>query len=108
MGLELMGFARSNLEALWIDPADYQLELDEAVHVLDAAGLVVQLFNLPLCVLRPSLHRFARRAISDWKNIYLPVCQDCGLRDECGGFFASATLRHSAHLKPFPQGSQLV
>ncbi len=102
MGLELMGFARSNLEALWIDPADYQSELDQAVHILDAAGLTVQLFNLPLCVLRPALYPFARKSISDWKNVYLPVCQNCGLRDACGGFFASATLRHSSHLKAFP------
>jgi len=100
MGLELMGFARSNLDALWIDPADYQAELEQAVETLDAATIPVQLFNLPLCVLRPSLIRFARRSISDWKNIYLPACTDCAARDQCGGFFASSTLRHSAHLKP--------
>ncbi|MBI5425738.1 MAG: His-Xaa-Ser system radical SAM maturase HxsC [Opitutae bacterium] len=101
MGLELMGFARSNLDALWIDPADYQAELEQAVEALDTAAIPVQLFNLPLCVLRPNLVRFARRAISDWKNIYLPACTECAARDRCGGFFASSTLRHSAHLRPF-------
>lgn len=101
MGLELMGYARSNLNSLWIDPGDYQNELEECVHRLDAAGLKTNIFNHPLCVLRPSLHRFARKSISDWKNIYLPECTACARRDECGGFFASATLRHSAHLRPF-------
>ncbi len=101
MGLELMGYARSNLDSLWIDPADYQNELEECAHRLEASGLKMNIFNHPLCVLRPSLHRFARKSISDWKNIYLPECSTCVRRDECGGFFASATLRHSSHLRPF-------
>jgi len=27
MGLEMMGFTKTNLDALWIDPADYQSQL---------------------------------------------------------------------------------
>jgi len=27
MGLELMGFAKANLDAIWIDPVDYQTQL---------------------------------------------------------------------------------
>lgn len=101
MGLELMGYARSNLNSLWIDPADYQYELEECVHRLDASGLKTHIFNHQLCVLRPSLHRFARKSISDWKNVYLAECSDCIRKDECGGFFASAALRHSTHVIPF-------
>ncbi len=100
MGLELMGFARSNLDALWIDPVDYQDELEACVHALDSAGLRVHIYNHPLCLLRPSIRPFAQRSISDWKNIYLPACTDCRLKEACGGFFASATLRHSNHLRP--------
>lgn len=99
MGLELMGFARSNLDSLWIDPVDYQEELAECVHTLDRAGLKVRIYNHPLCLLRPSLRNFAKRSISDWKNIYLPECEGCHLKGECGGFFASATLRHSPHVR---------
>src|SRR5262249_29626197 len=35
MGLELMGFARANLDALWIDPLDYAAQLAEAAFTLD-------------------------------------------------------------------------
>ena len=101
MGLEITGFTRSNLEALWIDPADYQAELGEAVETLAAAKQRVMVYNHPLCLLPPALWPFARRSISDWKNVYLPPCQACARRQECGGFFASATLRHSAYLRPF-------
>jgi His-Xaa-Ser system radical SAM maturase HxsC len=95
MGLELMGFARTNLEALWIDPLDYQVELRAAVETLDRAGLRVSIYNTPLCVLAPDLHRFARASISDWKNAYMDECDGCALRAKCGGFFTSSTLRRS-------------
>ncbi|MCU1329951.1 MAG: moaA 3 [Bryobacterales bacterium] len=98
MGLELMGYARSNLDSLWIDPVEYQDELERCVHHLDQAGLNVFIYNHQLCLLRPSLRRFAKKSISDWKNIYLPECDGCTLKTECGGFFASATLRHSSHI----------
>jgi His-Xaa-Ser system radical SAM maturase HxsC len=95
MGLELMGFARTNLDALWVDPLDYQHQLREAVVTLDWAGLRVSIYNTPLCVLPPDLHRFARASISDWKNTYMEECEGCGLRAQCGGFFASSSLRRS-------------
>ena len=101
MGLEITGYTRSNLEALWIDPVDYQAELGEAVETLAAAKQRVMVYNHPLCLLPHVLWPFARRSISDWKNVYLPPCQACTRQDECGGFFASATLRHSAYLQPF-------
>ena len=101
MGLEIMGYTRSNLDALWIDPVDYQDELEEAVNILDGAGINVFIFNHQLCLLRPALHRFSRKSISDWKNTYMPECGSCLLKDECGGFFASAHLRYSKHIKPF-------
>lgn len=95
MGLELMGFAKANLDAIWVDPLDYQHELRDAVEILDRAGLAVSIYNHQLCVLHPELHRFARASISDWKNMYVTECQSCTLQTECGGFFASSSLRRS-------------
>lgn len=99
MGLELMGFARSNLDALWIDPVDYQRELSAAVGVLNRARLRVSIYNHQLCILEPTLRRYAVRSISDWKNEYLEECAGCDLRQECGGFFSSSSLRRSAHIR---------
>lgn len=100
MGLELMGYARSNLDALWIDPTEYQDQLADAVEILADAGVRALIFNHQLCLLRPELRPYARRSISDWKNIYLPACDTCAVRTECGGFFASALLRYSRHIQP--------
>lgn len=101
MGLELMGFARTNLDALWIDPADYQAELENCIDTLDGAGIAVRIYNHPLCLLRPSLHRFNSRSISDWKNVYLPGCASCARKAECGGFFSSSELRQPREVFPF-------
>lgn len=108
MGLEITGFTRANLADLWIDPFDYQEELRAAVGVLAASGINVSIYNHQLCVLDPQLWRFARRSISDWKNEYMPECDKCALRDQCGGFFSSSKLRYSDHIKPFTESTALV
>jgi His-Xaa-Ser system radical SAM maturase HxsC len=87
MGLEITGFAKANLRALWVDPADYQHELEEAVEFLAAAGLQVSIYNHQLCTVPRSVREFCRRSISDWKNEYEPECNTCRIREECGGFF---------------------
>lgn len=100
MGLEMTGFTRPNLEALWVDAFDYQPQLKEAVRELNSSHINVMIYNHQLCVLDRELWPFARRAISDWKNIYMSECGECAMRENCGGFFASAALRHSGHIKP--------
>ena len=105
MGLEVTGYTRANLEALWIDPNDYQTELGQAVTLLDQAGMRVSIYNHQLCVLDRDLWPFACKSISDWKNMYLTECETCGVRSECGGFFSSATVRHSAHIHPIKADS---
>ena len=95
MGLELMGFAKTNLEALWVDPVDYQETLDRAVRILARARVPLSVYNHQLCVVTPFVRQFACKSISDWKNMYAPECTGCAKREECGGFFASSTLRKS-------------
>jgi His-Xaa-Ser system radical SAM maturase HxsC len=98
MGLEITGFTRANLSKLWIDPYDYQSELAWAVEYLAVREMDVSIYNHPLCVLPHELWKFARKSISDWKNLYFEACEPCGVRESCGGFFKSAALRHSSHL----------
>ncbi len=102
MGLELTGFAKTNADALWVDPVEYQRQLVDATRSLDRAGFKVSIYNHQLCVLPMVLHRFARKSISDWKNLYLDECASCRLKDECGGFFASSTVRRSTGIAPVP------
>ncbi|WP_417251276.1 His-Xaa-Ser system radical SAM maturase HxsC [Castellaniella sp.] len=102
MGLEIAGFARANLDTLWVDPFDYKDELSTAVEVLKSSGLRVSVYNHQLCVVNHDVERECRKAISDWKNEYLPECAGCAKRGVCGGFFSTQVqYRHSDHIAPF-------
>ena len=98
MGLEYVGYTPRNIEELWCDPFDYQPELENAVKYLSARGMAVSLYNHQLCVLRTSLWPYARKSISDWKNLYLPECEHCTALPECGGLFKWASKKHSEHI----------
>ena len=89
MGLEPIGFARTNYEKIWIDPVDCMDSLREAVFFLANRGMTVSLYNFPLCTVPVELRPYSRQSISDWKNTYLSDCAGCGLRSECCGFFRS-------------------
>jgi His-Xaa-Ser system radical SAM maturase HxsC len=90
MGLEPMGFAKSNRARLWIDPTDYIEPLRAAVFHLAHRSVPVSLYNLSLCALPRDLWPFARQSISGWKNVYPAECAGCVVQDHCAGFFASA------------------
>jgi His-Xaa-Ser system radical SAM maturase HxsC len=108
MGLENTGFAVANHDLLWIDPLDYQSQLAEAVAILQSAGLHVSVYNLPLCVLDPSVWPVSVQSISDWKNEYLPGCHACAVRSKCAGFFSSGVLRYSRGVHPVSCGHTLT
>jgi His-Xaa-Ser system radical SAM maturase HxsC len=101
MGLEMTGFTKVNLEQLWIDPKHYQTQLRTAVEILNQAKMQVSIYNHQLCILDPTLIEFSRKSISDWKNEYMPECDGCLRKSECGGFFSSARLRYSDYIKPY-------
>lgn len=98
MGLEHTGYTPRNIEKLWIDPFNYQDELEAAVELLAMRGMNVSIYNHQLCILRQSLWPFARKSISDWKNLYLPACEGCSALVDCGGVFQWVATKHSAHL----------
>lgn len=102
MGLEMIGLARANIPALWIDPTEYADQLAEAVLILDRSRIHTMIYNHQLCLLPRSLWPWTVRSISDWKNEYHPECADCGVRDQCGGFFFSAKYKVSDKIKALP------
>lgn len=101
MGLEYVGYTPHNIDKLWIDPHDYMDELGEAVEFLAGQGMHVSIYNSQLCVLPPSLWKYARKSISDWKQSYLPQCEKCSKLNECGGLFTWNLKKHSEYIRPF-------
>jgi len=101
MGLELEGYTPFNIDKLWIDPYEYQDILKDAVFFLHTFGMAVSIYNIPLCLLPKDLWPFARKSISDWKNIYVDECAKCIELESCGGFFKSSNKKNSFHIKAF-------
>ena len=52
MGMEHIGYAPRNMNELWIDPVDYQEQLEGSVDFLARFGIEVRIYNLQLCVLK--------------------------------------------------------
>jgi His-Xaa-Ser system radical SAM maturase HxsC len=101
MGMEIIGLARDNYEAVWIDPHEYRDEISRAVRVLSRADMSVSIYNVPLCLTEKKSWSFARQSISGWKNDYLPICERCSVKSKCCGIFTTSGLNQSPHI--FPQ-----
>jgi hypothetical protein len=98
MAMEYTGFVPRNNNKIWIDPIDYSIELENAVTNLASWGMNVSIFNLPLCLLNKNLYKYAKKSISDWKTKYFDVCNNCLLREDCGGDFGTS-MKHSINIK---------
>lgn len=90
MGLEDTGYTIKHHNKVWVEPQEYQRQLEKAVINLATWGLDVSVFNLPHCCLPESLYEFARKSISDWKVKYPADCDNCILKSECCGLFATS------------------
>ena len=93
MGLEEMGYVKKNGEYLMIAPAEYMNDLASAVFHLYRRGMVVSIYNLPLCSMPRELWAFARQSISDHKQTFIAECASCDLNAHCAGFFTSSARR---------------
>ena len=102
MGMEDTGWATKNRKHVWIEPLEYQQELLRAVKYLADWNYKVSIFNVPLCLLPKYLHGYARKSISDWKNNYGPECEECRVKSECCGFFATSRIRFEG-VKPIKE-----
>ncbi len=102
MGLEHTGFARANIDSLWIDPIEYKDQLSEAVRILSTYGIQTAVYNHPLCLVNSDVYPAYVKSISDWKNEYAIECAPCTKKNECGGFFSSGIQNgYSQSIKPF-------
>jgi His-Xaa-Ser system radical SAM maturase HxsC len=108
MGMETIGLAEKNIRQIWIDPRDYMPQLKDAVLYLEQRNMAVSVYNLQLCILPEVLWTHTVRSLPSWKNIYLDECKECGLRNDCGGFFSSSRDRHSEYIRPLKKESQFI
>lgn len=100
MGLEMTGCAAKNHDRVWIDPIDYQKELDHFVTEAERRGLNFSIYNHQLCTLSRKSWKHARQSISGWKQKFIPVCEACEVQGQCGGFFTTSKDLISRGINP--------
>lgn len=100
MGLEPMGNAKANIHDIWISPEKYISQLERATSFLNSLDVAVSIYNLPLCIIPDKIKKNYKKAISDWKCVYMDECINCQLQSECGGFFLSSKIIEHEYLIP--------
>ena len=90
MGMEYVGYAVKHNRNIWIEPKEYVTQLTSAVSYLAEWNYDVCIYNIPLCLLPKPFHKFAVKSISDWKNKYLGICEQCSLKADCCGLFSTS------------------
>jgi His-Xaa-Ser system radical SAM maturase HxsC len=100
MGLEMTGWASKNSDIVWIDPVDYQRELEHFVVEAERRGLNFSIYNHQLCTLPKRAWKHARQSISEWKQNFISACETCEIQGRCGGFFATSKDLVSRGINP--------
>jgi len=98
MGMEYTGLAIKNVNELLIFPEDYQNELENAVLYLSSWGMNVSIYNIPICLLKPSLYNYSNKSISNWKVKFFDECEGCLQKNNCGGSFNTSKF-HSDNIR---------
>ncbi len=90
MGLEMTGNAAVNRERVWIPYEEAFRDAKKGIDLLIGVGIDVELYNFPLCTVDPGYWGLCCRSITDTKINYLPECDACKVRHQCGGIFYSS------------------
>lgn len=89
MALEMTGNAHKNKENVWVNFNESTKDLYRASTILIKEGIDVNLYNFPICKIDKRLYSLAQMSISDYKVRYLDKCNNCKVKEKCGGFFPS-------------------
>lgn len=92
MAMEMTGSAANNKDLVWISYPEAFRASKDAVDILVEHGIDVGLYNFPLCCVDSHYWTICEKSISRNKIRFDLECDDCSVRDACGGVFAG-TMR---------------
>jgi len=90
IGMEMLGSAIKNSKETWVSYQEIGSNLEEAILKLLTHKIKVDIYNIPLCKVNENLRSLCVKSISDYKVRYLPECDSCKEKANCGGIFASS------------------
>lgn len=100
IGLEMTGNAARNRDVVWIDYPTAFEKSKECIDNLIKAGIDVGIYNFPLCAVDKKYWNICEKSISDYKIRYTDDCNNCKVKDACGGIFSGTIRLANASVKP--------
>lgn len=100
MSLEMCGNAMVNKDDVWINYEEIKEPVYKACYELVRNGIPVYLYNFPLCTLDEKVYSFATKSITDYKVKFKEECEECKLKENCGGFFRTTINMKDIKIKP--------
>jgi len=62
--------------------------------------LPISIYNIPLCLVHEDVREYAKQSISDWKNEFSKICDNCDKKTSCSGMFSSTQKYYEELLNP--------
>jgi His-Xaa-Ser system radical SAM maturase HxsC len=87
MALEPIGYALANKDKVFYDHGLAPQPIYRAIELSNIHSINIRLYNFPLCTISENYREYCDKSISDWKNKYVEVCEDCAEKKNCAGFF---------------------
>ena len=87
MQLEYIGYAKMNWDKIFHDHSTDFLRIKKALSIMKSQNINVALYNFPYCTVPREYRNIAKASISDWKNKFIDICDNCPKKDICSGFF---------------------
>ncbi len=100
IGLEMTGNAAKNRDAVWISYPDAFQKSKRGIDIMVSSGIDVGLYNFPLCAVEKKYWNICEKSISDYKIRYAPECENCNVKDACGGIFSGTIRMAKNDVKP--------
>lgn len=99
MAMEMTGSARVNQDKVWISYVDAAQAAEDAALVLIENGIDVKLYNFPLCTVEKEYWTLCEKSISPNKVRYAETCENCKMKNACGGVFAGTMSMEKGELR---------
>ena len=100
--IDIRGNAYLNRKKVMIENSEILPYIERAADFLAERGIDVELYHLPLCILKPRYRKFARGVTAPLMRIHFDEkCEKCRRKSECSGLWKTY-FRHfgSAELEP--------
>lgn len=99
MAMEVTGSAWVNRDKVWISYVDAAQVAENAALVLIENGIDVKLYNFPLCTVKKEYWTLCEKSISPDKVRYAETCENCKMKNACGGVFAGTMSMEKGELR---------